>query len=194
MWTGCFVRGEDDWQEDPYNFRKNVREPGHPAHAISKHVLAAVAAADVAALRATSGLRGFRSFFKGWNHRVDGYVTGCMAPMQYRLYEEYGEREGAWKAKGFPRIAPGDTILHLAASCASGVRVDVCRCLCELGANPAAVNRAGETMLSLAGNELSGADHAALEALVKEFGKSGVEGGSASEDGDGGGQECEWEE
>ena len=64
MWTGCFVRGEDDWQEDPYNFRKNVREPGHPAHAISKHVLAAVAAADVAALRATSGLRGFRSFFR----------------------------------------------------------------------------------------------------------------------------------
>ena len=53
------------------------------------------------------------------------------------------------------------------------MNVDVLRALCELGADPAAANHAGETMLSLAGGELDAPYRAALaplEALVEEFG------------------------
>lgn len=140
-WTHFKVRTEDDWELDPYNFTKNRNSPKNPAHKISEQILEAIAALDCDKLKAVTELSIFKpKFFSGWNATMDSYVTGCMAPSCFRLFEGYGPDEEGWKTLGFPGVEDGDTVLSLAIKAAKASdKVDASlikflKYLCELGA------------------------------------------------------------
>ena len=190
-WVGLRLRTDDDWQEDPYNFRKDFNDPAHPAHAISEAIFTAVRASDASKLREVSLMRGYAKFFKGWDARVGSYRPSSFAAERFRLWESYGQDASEWSQKGFPGVSVGDTILHLAvrngeASGAAGVSVELCRALCELGAPPSRKNGDGRTASELLSAEAPAEVRQGMEALVREF-----PGGEEDRQEEGAGEDCE---